>query len=257
MAAGLWTRPTVYTRFGPPTGPGEQRREAWLMTHVDEVVAARPEAYGTGRATVVFSGSRAAVGRDGDNRARVREELGLSADDGTAVLVVETVPLSPPLTGAMVSGADGATVLWWGPSKPAGARTVPTLDEGLTAADIVVLPGPLPAGSLLLERAMAAGAAVVAGRVPGVVGRVRCPAEALLVTPDDTEAWRAAIAALVGDADWRRQLGAAAERWTGVTGAAGQARIVQGIYAGLLVRRTGRCPVCPPDLQNGKAFGAF
>lgn len=150
-------------------------------------------------------------------------------------------------------------LLWMGPGvSPALAAAA--LDGGLAlepvdrvdpaawaGAQLAVVP--LAAGAAeapAFDAAMWSGGAVLATRVPGIVGRVRCPTQALLVDPADGAAWREALAALAADDEWQRDLARGAAEWRAATGARGQVRILQGVLAGALAVATGRCPLCPP-----------
>lgn len=120
-----------------------------------------------------------------------------------------------------------------------------------TEAQVAVLPLAEARGPSVLDAALASGAAVVATRIPGVVGRVRCPVEALLVDGADRSGWRETVDALLADEEWQRTLSRGADDWRRRAGAAGQVRILQGVFAGALAVATGRCPLCPPSAVHG------
>lgn len=90
--------------------------------------------------------------------------------------------------------------------------------EHLRNADILALPNPRSAISdhatspLKLFEYMAAGKAIAASNLPSIGEVLTHDVNALLVTPGDAEALAAAIRRLVGDADLRARLGAAARR---------------------------------------------
>ncbi len=117
---------------------------------------------------------------------------------------------------------------------PAGVRCAgdcPDLPALLREHAIVVLPSREETTPLVLLEAMAAGRAIVASALPGIMAILRDGEEALLVPPDDADALAAALRRLHDDAALRARLGAAARaRYAREFSAAAQLRALEGIY---------------------------
>jgi len=86
------------------------------------------------------------------------------------------------------------------------------LSDVLAAADLYVFPSYEEAMSLALLEAMAAELAVVASDIEGNRPLVQSGENGLLAPPRDPPVWAAAILSLLGDADVRARMGAAARQ---------------------------------------------
>jgi glycosyltransferase involved in cell wall biosynthesis len=80
----------------------------------------------------------------------------------------------------------------------------------LAASDVFVLPSLYEGSSLAILEAMAAGKAVIASRIGGTDELIVEEESGLLVPPSDSVALAAAVRRVLGDADLRGRLGAAA-----------------------------------------------
>ena len=104
-------------------------------------------------------------------------------------------------------------------------------------AAVVVVPSRREGYGMVAREAMAYGRPVVATAVGGLLDAVEDGVTGLLVPPGDPSALRAAIERLLGDADLRARLGAAArERALAGTSPEAYARALRDVYADALSR---------------------
>jgi glycosyltransferase involved in cell wall biosynthesis len=101
------------------------------------------------------------------------------------------------------------------PDLPAGVRWIGWLgpderDAAVAGADVFVMPSLSEGMPIALLEAMAAGLPIVATRVGGIPEIVTAGIDGELVEAGDPEALATALAALAGDPEERRRLGAAA-----------------------------------------------
>lgn len=243
--AGLDPARTVYTRHYRPDRRSERQREAWLLRRAACVLAPGPDLVeGAGSrvrmAPVLKTPAGGGVERDG---AEARRRLGLPRDLPTAA--VYAGPGSDrSLVAALVTAFP--EIRWLPLRGPAGGRQqVADPVVALAAADVVLFP---MAGALedpgLLDGALGLGCAVVAARVAGVVGRLRCLTEGYILPVGAVEVWREVLDALLGDPELRRAAGQGARQAYGPLGPGQAVRVVESLYAGVLIAATGACPVC-------------
>lgn len=110
----------------------------------------------------------------------------------------------------------------------------------LAAADLFALSSIREGLPVSLLEAMAAERAVVATRVGGIPDAIEDGVNGLLVQPDDPEALAAAMAKVLGDAELRRSLGAAASQTVEERFAVARAvRMVSSLYESLFERKVG------------------
>jgi glycosyltransferase involved in cell wall biosynthesis len=108
----------------------------------------------------------------------------------------------------------------------------------LAASDAFVLPSLFEGTPLALLEAMAAGKAVVTSAIAGVDEVVSDGETGLLVRPGDPDALAEALRRVVGDAELRARLGAAARlRAEAEHSAVGSTRRVTAVYDELLRER--------------------
>jgi hypothetical protein len=242
---------TVYTRHYIPERRSARQREAWLMSRVARILVPHPHLAGTAgsRARLVpltESGGRALPRLDpGQARAR----LGINpARPVAAMLADQSADLD--LADALVRRHPEVTWLYL---RGAIGGGTPTLDPGLAlaAADVVLFPArhALEDGGLL-DGALSWGRAVLAARVPGVVGRLRCLTEGYLLPAGDVESWDEVFSALLSDRDLRDGVAEGARRAYGPGGPGQEVRVLESYYAGVLMAATGSCPVCSPEAMN-------
>jgi glycosyltransferase involved in cell wall biosynthesis len=164
----------------------------------------------------------AAAGDRGDARTLLVTGR-LHAEKGVAVLLQAMTLLAPQRQ------APRLLIAGEGPARPAlerlAAARLPrgevtfagfvapeALPRLLAQADLYIFPSTCDEGMpLALLEAMAAGLAIVASRVAGVIDAVRDGDEALLVPPGDAPALAGAIATLLADPARARALGRAAQ----------------------------------------------
>ncbi len=216
----------VYARTAPPTrGEAVLARRAAAMVDVGSRDAERGTADARATRVTLGAGPASALPSPGPGGSRILLWAGAGA---APALVAASRTVAADLALPLELVDDARPAAW------AGARVaILPLAEGSAAAS-------------LLDVAMWSGGAVLATQIPGIVGRVRCPVEALVVDGTDPGAWREAVGVLLEDDDWQRTLSRGADRWRRLAGPEGQVRILQGVYAGALAVRTGRCPLCPP-----------
>lgn len=241
---GLLRSPCVYTRHHAPERRGARQREAWLMGRADAVVA-------PARDLLPPRLRRAHLVALSEEGALMSPALHPPTPTGRAALRIAVLADGEAPTevlDALVHRVEGVE---WLPLCGAIGRWPPADDPwaAMAEADVILLPARQQGDGALLDGALAAGRPVMAARVPGFVGRFRCPLEGLLVASDDPEAWVEVVQSLVADADWRQALADGARTACQRAGAAGPVRVLQSIYAGVLLSRTGRCPVCPEPVR--------
>jgi hypothetical protein len=233
----------VYVRTQDPTGYGDRQRETWWASRVDARWIGGPAAV-----------PPAAV----PARAAVRARLGLPADALVVGLGGRPSDAGRAAAAAALSAAGPDAVLLdlagWGSRVP-WPRLVAAVATAVAAADLVLLPDAGAGDAALLDAAMRAAVPVVASPAPDHVGRFRCPVEGFLVPLDRPDAWAEVAAALAEDAGFRQQVGEAGSRRA--TDGDQAAREFGSLVAGTLVRRTGRCPVCPEGAAAGRGDSAF
>jgi len=236
--AGLLGPAAVYTRLvAPPTAAG-RRREAWLMRAVGTVVAPGPEwlpPRGVPAQLIPWNETQppaeavppppAAVG----GAFRVAVQAGADASEEVLAALQELPGVVWQPIGGPLFGRAPAEDPW----------------AVIRASDVVVLPAREFGDGRLVDAALAAGRPLIASRVPGFVGRFRCPVEGLLVDPDDPEAWRETLGWVLEDGEARQTLATQARAAYGRGEVAQAVRRLQSVYAGVLLRATGQCPVCP------------
>ncbi|MCL8208693.1 MAG: hypothetical protein K6V97_11570 [Actinomycetia bacterium] len=234
----------VYVRTQVPTGYGDRQREAWWASRMDARWLAGPAAAAAPPAAVPA-------------RAAVRSRLGLLADTLVVGLGGRPSDAGRAAAAAALSAAGPDAVLLdlagWGSVVP-WPRSVAAAATAVAAADLLLLPDAGAGDAALLDAAMRAAVPVVASPAPDHVGRFRCPVEGFLVPLDRPDAWAEVAAALAEDAGFRQQVGGAGSRRT--TDGDQAAREFGSLVAGTLVRRTGRCPVCPEGAAPGRGDGS-
>lgn len=92
----------------------------------------------------------------------------------------------------------------------AGFQTGDDLGRAVASMDVLFNPSVTETWGQVTSEAMAAGVSVVAARATGAVDLLEDGVSGLLVSPSDVNAYADAIAGLVGDADRRAAMGAAA-----------------------------------------------
>jgi glycosyltransferase involved in cell wall biosynthesis len=118
-------------------------------------------------------------------------------------------------------------------------------------ASLVVMASREETSPMLVQQAMAAGRAVVAPRVGGIPHLIEDGVTGLLVTPEDPHAIAGAVSALLGDAESRRRMGAAArERAEHRFRAAAVAARTRDVY--LELRRPAARRAVTPSLAAGR-----
>ncbi len=243
--AGLDPARTVYTRHYRPKKRSERQRETWLLGRVACVLAPDPDlADGAGprvrMAPVLASPSGESPERDA---AKARLRLGLSPAWPAAVVYAGPGCDRPLLEGLVAAFPE----IHWLPLRgPAGGHVaVPDAPTALAASDVVLFP---MAHALedpgLLDGALGLGCTVVAARVPGVVGRLRCLSEGYILPVSDFDTWHEVLGALLVDPELREVAGVGARRAFSPLGPGQAVRVVESLYAGVLMAATGACPVC-------------
>jgi glycosyltransferase involved in cell wall biosynthesis len=235
---GLLGPAAVYTRLTLPPSPAARRREAWLMRAVGTVVAPGPEwlpPHVPGAQLIPWFDAESPGAPDAPPPSDVQ---------GTMRVVVQAGPDASERVLETLLNLSG--VVWEPILGPWHGR--PPADDpwaAIRASDVVVLPAREVGDGRLVDAALAAGRPLIASRVPGFVGRFRCPVEGLLVDPDDAEAWRETLLWVLEDGETRQALATQARAAYSRGDAAQAVRMLQSVYAGVLLRATGQCPVCP------------
>lgn len=260
--SGLLRMPVIYTRHRTPPTRSTRQQEQWFMTQVSAVLVTRPELRaGLGMSTTLvdWAGVQADRCRPVRNAEQARRHLGIPEDHLAMAVFGDPTQWAMDILDALFATNENP-VLWLlteaGSARLGAASatmvTVPdtAVEEAMAASDVVLLPAQSSGDPTLLDRAMALGKAIVASRVPGFLGRLQCPIDGILIDPKTPEIWVETVHALKADMELRLDLGRAARQTALVTGPASQARILQGIYAGVLAQRTGRCPTCPKGTET-------
>lgn len=227
----------VYARTVAPRGRRDRQLEAWWATRADARWVAGPRgAMPEPAAPPAREAVRAALGLEPGMLAVALG--GRPSEAGRAAVETALAALGRE---AVVLDLGG-----WGPSG-APTRYVAASGGAVAAADLLLLADADAGDGTLVDAAMQAAVPVVASPAPAHVGRFRCPVEGFLVPLDRPEVWAEVAAALADDIAFRQAVGEAARRR--VRDDDHPARELGSLIAGTLVRRTGRCPVCPehPD----------
>lgn len=243
--AGLDPSRTVYTRHYLPDNRSARQREAWLMGRVAAVFAPRPDLAASAgpRARLVpitHPGGRPAPQLE---PLSARTRLGLDAAAPVAAVLVDA---SCEVTLAEELAVRHPEVQWLALRGRLGTRAA-TAEPLLSvqAADVVLFPVREELDDAgLLDGALALGRAVMAARVPGVVGRFRCLTEGYLLPAGAVETWDEVLSALLDDRELRRVVAEGARRAYGPGGPGQEVRVLESQYAGVLMAATGTCPVC-------------
>lgn len=261
FSVGLLDRCSIYTRMGVPRTMSQRQQEVWFMTHVGMSLASHASwaGYGARRmeplTTVDLTpdGALAASPPSPLQREVARKTLGVQGPQLALAIWTPVGSVDCDVARAVQDVASAAGVTVWTFSERYW-DTGDTRWSTITAAsDIVCLPVKDVPCDQALPTAMTSGAAVVVSRVPGFIGRLKCPVEGLMLQLDPVAGWRETLDLLTKDRSLREDLAREAQRSTRLSGPARQVRILQGIYAGVLARATGRCPTCPPEVAAAAA----
>lgn len=249
--AGFDPALTVYTRHYAPESRSARQRETWLMSRVARILAPHPHLAGSAgpRARLVpltDPGGRALPLLD---PMQARTRLGINPSRPVAAILADK-SADPDLARALVQRHPDVTWLYLRGAVGGGS---PASDPSLAvaAADVVLFPlqNALEDGGLL-DGALALGRAVLAARVPGVVGRLRCLTEGYLLPTGDVESWDEVLSAVLADPDLRGVVAEGARQAYGPGGPGQEVRVLESHYAGVLMAATGSCPVCSPEAMN-------
>jgi glycosyltransferase involved in cell wall biosynthesis len=237
--------PTVFTNHSSGflgrlhASPARQRRTAWLLAHVSQVIGPSEELVEATR-ILGFQGPATMIanGVDPDRfqpgPSAVRASLGIGAGEVVILLARRLVEKNGVIWFARALGAlrDRAfRVVIAGDGSEREAMQAILAENGMLdrivflgsvankdmpdiyrAADLSVLPSLAEATSIAGLEAMASGLPLVGTRVGGIPAIIDDEATGLLVPPRDPEAMARALDRLIIDSDARRRFGAAARR---------------------------------------------
>jgi glycosyltransferase involved in cell wall biosynthesis len=217
------------------------------------VSSAVAERYGldlAGRDRVIPNGIDLARFASGEGRREVRAELGIPESAIVCLAIGQDVPWKRLDDFAALSGDGYHRVLVTYPAPGSGARDAcrprpgvhvlpyrEDIERLFAAADVYVHPAEAEAFGRTVVEALAAGLPVIAADDAGPAEIVEHEVNGLLVPAHDVTALEAAVRRLVGDAELRRRLGAAARERAKAFSAEAHVAQVEGLYTELLLRR--------------------